>query len=164
MTITFAKQAVAVALYVLGGIPINTHKDLYQPARVHPRAEVQQVRDTIGPGLWDAPATPDIRLNTYIYHFDGLALFKGKPIAGAKVILHVTTSRTVEVRQVVTGDDGSYEIVVNLEGSRNEPVDWQMTAYTPDMKKVELVGRRIAMREDNTVTVHKNLELLSPEA
>jgi len=163
MTLTLAKQAVAIVMYVLGGVPINTHKDLYQPAIIHARPAVQTVRDTIGPGLWGVPGTPDIRLTTYIYHFDGLALFKGEPIAGAKVILHVTTSRTVEVREAMTADNGSYEIVVNLEGSRNEPVDWQMTAYTPDMKKVELVGRRIAMREDDSVIVHNNLDLLSPQ-
>lgn len=162
MSIALAKEFVAIALYVLGGVPIDTHKDLHRPAGLHHQGGL---KDRIGPGFQGAPSVQDIRLRTYLYQFEGKAMFKGRPCAGAKVILRLITSRTSEIRQTATGEDGSYQIAIKIEGSRHEPVDFSMNAYTPDMRRVEFVSRRIVMREDeDTVTVHNTLNLLQPGA
>src|SRR5262245_17611159 len=106
MSMTIIKEVVVIALYVLG-VPINTHKDLYQAPPFHPQA---LVRDRIGPGLVGKAVEQDLRLRTYQYRFEGRTLFKGLPCAGATVILHVVTSRINETREVLSGEDGTYQI------------------------------------------------------
>ena len=118
----------------------------------------RKVRDMIGPAGFRQLRDQDSSLRQYTYIFEGQATHRGTPCADARVVIHLVTARGTITREGMTSLDGTYSITVSVEGSRYEPVDWSMEAYTSDFKKVEMIGRRIVMREDDTVTVHNPFE------
>lgn len=154
----------AVALYVVANVPVNTQKDLYQPAK---KQQVHKVRDVIGPAgdrnsMWLAD---DVRMRHYTYVFEGRASYKGLPCANSTVRIRLVTSKEVVIKTGMTDDIGRYSIDLNVVGTRYEPVDWFMEAYTSSLEKVNLDGRRIVMREDedqDMITVHNAVDFEIP--
>lgn len=156
-----AKVVVGVVLYLLGQVPTESNRDLWKPAAKADAPVVAQVKDKIGPAApWDTAALyPDKSLRSYTFRFEGRATHAGKPVPNASVLVFLTTSQGRQTQGVTSDENGFYSIEVSLEGSRNEPIDWSMTARTPDSQQVELVGRRILMHEEETIMVQNPLEL-----
>jgi hypothetical protein len=163
-------NSVTLILYVLLNVPINTHKELHQQSpwsmlhSIHVAHLQKKVRDMIGPAGFRQTVDYDASLRQYTYIFEGQATHKGTPCADARVVIHLVTSRGSFIQEAKTTEDGTYSIEMVVEGSRYEPVDWSMEAFTSDFKKVEMVGRRIVMREDDTVTVHNPFEFTVRES
>lgn len=107
-----------------------------------------------------SPAKDDVGMHSYTFIFGGKAAFHGQPMPHASVLVRLTTPRGEELQGAVTDSDGSYSVQMKAEVAPNEPVDWSMEAYTPEFKKVELVGRRIAIYEEMTQTVETPIEFL----
>jgi hypothetical protein len=91
----------------------------------------------------------------YTYVFEGQASNQQQPCPNASVLVRVTTSAGTRTQGTVTNADGTYMIEMVVEARDDEPVDWAMEAFTPEFKKVEMVGRRIVTKEETTVTVEK---------
>jgi len=106
------------------------------------------------------PSKGDVGMHTYTFIFGGKAAYHGQPMTHASVLVRLTTPRGEALQGVVTDADGSYSVQMTAEVAPNEPVDWSMEAYTPEFKKVELVGRRIAIYEETTQTVETPIEFL----
>jgi len=154
-----------VALYVLANVPINTHKDLHKPGK-RPVLVAKKVRDVIGPSgdRNSMRLASDSRLRNYTYIFQGRASYRGQPCANASVKVRLITSREVFIKGGFTDEVGNYSVEMNVVGSRYEPVDWSMEAFTPDFEKVTLDGRRIVMREDENqdiITVHNAVDFVT---
>jgi hypothetical protein len=154
------KTLLGVMLYVFGLTPTATNPHLWKPARAPQTHTVQTAaKDRIGPAGMMASLRKDNSLRQYHYVFEGVATYEGKPSPNASVLVRVVSSRETVVQGATTDADGAYSVEISLEGSRYEPIDWSMEAFTPDSQKVELLGRRIVMREDAPVVVNVPVQL-----
>ena len=161
---------------------------LAHPATVHPVAEshhthapVISLRHPSTSQDEDAPSTTElptqladkpVDLNAmhlhaldskriYVYTFEGTATYRRKPCPNAIVVARVTAGDKTVSAAGITSADGSYAVSVPILTSPTETVDWAVEARTPESKKAEQVGRRIAT-EDTTdeVTLQSSLALL----
>jgi hypothetical protein len=96
----------------------------------------------------------------YSYLFEGRGTFDGKPFPNASVLVKISTPHGSFVQGATTDADGYYSVPAVVTAAPNDPIDFTVEAYTPDFEKVEIVGRRIAMREDYSVIVQKPLDFL----
>lgn len=101
--------------------------------------------------------TPGVAEQTYTYMFQGKAVNHGEPCANARVTLEIVTPRSRLTRHAVTAKDGSYAIALSIQGWEQEPVDWQISGVSSDLKTVEYMGRHILM-DDPAITVGYTLE------
>jgi len=99
----------------------------------------------------------------YSFVFEGKALYHGVPCPNASVLVTVFTPKGDLAKGGTTEADGSYHIQIAVNANANDAMDWQMQAYTPDFKKVELVGRKI-ITEDSSVSIDNTLAFLPQEA
>jgi hypothetical protein len=84
----------------------------------------------------------------YTYTFGGTATQHNAPFAGASILVRLTTGEQTITMGGITNSDGSYAVSVPVTAEVNKPVDWIVEGYTPDFKKVQLVGRHIVTEED----------------
>ena len=153
---TGIESIVSVALYVLINQPIDTQKHLHHPSRPQ-RVAKAVVRDVIGPA-GSMRLYSDSSLRTYVYQFEGVATHRGEACRNASVTVRVVTSRGTFFQGGMTDSEGKYSIHITVEGNRFEPVDWSMEAYTSDFERVQLVGSRIMMQEDQDTTVRNEVD------
>jgi hypothetical protein len=149
------KTFFAALLIAVLNKPIDTQKDLWKPAPKRKPAISRIVRSV--PQIETAPMRPENPLRRATYRFDGQALHHGEPCAHASIVIRVTSSQETITRGTITDEDGRYSIEINVVGDVNQPVDWTMQALTPDSKPVELVGRRIAVTENEPVLVNADV-------
>ena len=91
--------------------------------------------------------------------FEGKATDQGVPSPDTTVLVKVSTLTGTQVRIAKTDAEGSYRIEVPTKTNIDDNLDWTIEAYTPEFKKVELVGRRI-VTEDSTVSIEQTLAFL----
>lgn len=106
------------------------------------------------------PLMNDPTVHEFTYIFEGKGTYLGQPCSRASVLVRLSTPRTEVYQGAVTDADGNYSVSLKINASDNEPVDFSVEAYNPDFQKIELVGRRIVMHEDSTVTVQKPLDFI----
>ncbi len=147
---------IAIILLTLVGASPDTKANLWKPGRAHPSSPL--VDPGIGPGGLPHLAGIDKSLRHYTYVFDGIATSGGLRCPNVNVVLHVTTSKTSRVLNAKTNEEGKYSIEVAFDGSRYEPVNWSMEAYSTKSRPVEFEGRHILMREDETVVVNNPVD------
>jgi hypothetical protein len=145
------KLFLALFLYLVADKPMDSKADLWKPARAL-SAPVQPVATA---------SARDQEVRRFTYVFEGQAVTDGKPCAGASVSVRVITSVTHTVAETVTNNGGYYSVTVSAYGKTNEPISWEMMAYTADHKLVDHVGRHIVMREDDTIVVRNPVEFVS---
>jgi hypothetical protein len=100
---------------------------------------------------------------TYLYTFEGMATYQRKPFPDASIAIRINVGDQVQTVGGGTRADGTYSITVPVEARLDQPVDWAIEAHTPEFKKVELVGRRIATEDttnDLKITLQNTLALL----
>jgi hypothetical protein len=95
----------------------------------------------------------DPAFRRYTYLFEGKATYRNQPCANASVLVRLLSGEKTVAKGSVTEADGSYSIEVVIDAAPDAPVDWTMEAYTPDFNKVEMKGRRIVQREEESKPV-----------
>ncbi len=117
-----------------------------RPAIVHKHARPAKVQEV-------DPNSMQLRTEPLLYHFtyifEGKANLKGAPCPNASVLARLTSDDRTVVKGAVTEADGSYRLEVTIDAQDKAPVDWELKAYTPDFKPVELAGRKIVQRGAN---------------
>lgn len=157
-------HTIVIALLSLFGSSVDTHRDLWKPAVRHPTKASwmvvrDHVKDKIGPAApWVNPGF-DRSLRRYTFNFEGKTTVREQPVSGALVRLRLTTSEGETNFETRSNEAGQYSIEVSLNGLESEPIDWSMTAQTTDLRQVEFVGRKILMREDDTIMVQNPIDL-----
>jgi hypothetical protein len=101
-------------------------------------------------------------LHHFTYLFEGKATYHGQPCPNASVLVRLFAGDRTVAKGAVTDADGSYSFDVAIDAQDSEPVDWNMEAYTPDFKKVELAGRRIVQREEEPESEKKPIIVTNP--
>ena len=59
--------------------------------------------------------------------------------------------------------DGTYSTQILVDAMPNEPIDWIVEGYTPEFKKVEIVGRRIGPNDEDNIGIEQEVAFLSPQ-
>lgn len=104
------------------------------------------------------------QVQRFLYRFEGRAMYKGSPVSGAKVLVRINTSKDAQVKNVSTDSEGNYIAEFQVAARTHEPINWSMEGYTADLRKVKLLGQRIAMKEDDSLrVVNTPLELARAE-
>jgi hypothetical protein len=99
----------------------------------------------------------------YTFVFEGKALYHDVPCPNAGVLVTIFTPHGTLAKGGTTDADGSYRIEMAIKANANDAMDWQMQAYTPEFKKVELVGRKI-ITEDSSTSIDNTVAFLPQEA
>jgi len=86
----------------------------------------------------------------WTYIFEGKATLHDQPCPNASVLVRLMSGDDTVTKGTITGADGSYSMRIAIDADEKEPVDWEINAYTPDFKRVEIAGRRITEPQDNT--------------
>jgi len=153
-------QTIGVLIaYLLGTQNTATHPEAWKA--VHPNTvavAAAGVRDSIGPGFKDLET--DHRMHQYTYQFHGRAMYQGKPCPQANVIVRLLSPSENQTQTLLTDENGFYSAEFHIVSRRNAPIDYWMQAYTPDSRRADLEGRKIAMREDETMVVENQFSLL----
>ena len=139
-----------VALYVLAGKPVPTHRELWRPATRRDFQYHHQLVFHRGRHLSDPVARKDPSLHSYTCSFAGVATLNGQPIANASIILRIRTSVVNITRRTRTDEDGHYGLDVRLTGLLYEPLLWEIQAFTPYSQPIQLEGARILMNENDS--------------
>jgi len=100
-------------------------------------------------------------LHKYLVNFAGLATYQGKPCANASILVRISTVDSSQAVGIITQPDGTYTTQILVEAMPNQPIDWIVEGYTPEFKKVEIVGRKIGTNEDNTIGVQQEVAFLN---
>jgi len=121
-------------------------------ARIHRKTStiapslLPAIKPVISPEMTSAPMNMIHRQMTYI--FEGKATLHDQPCPNTNVVVHLTFGDRSVTQETMTGADGAYRLKAVVVAETGDPVDWTLEAYTPDLKKVELSGRKIVQRTE----------------
>jgi hypothetical protein len=101
-------------------------------------------------------------LHQYLMNFAGLATYHGAPCANASILIRIATADGSQTVGLITKPDGTYATQILVESMPKQPIDWIVEGYTPEFKKVEIVGRRIGTDDDDPIGVEQEVAFLSP--